>query len=137
MNTHHFITCCVHLHIDTNSISIYKLIHGIPEVFRSAIIDEVTSASEFLTEIQKRFTKNNKAETSTHLTSLISMKYQGKGNVREYIIEMSLLASKLKALGSTYLMIWLCIWSLSLSQHNLISSKPVTTVRKRSGISMN
>ena len=69
------------------------------EVFRSAITDEVTSASEFLTEIQKRFTKNDKAETSTHLASLISMKYQGKGNVREYIMEMSHLASKLKALG--------------------------------------
>ncbi|KAH9688238.1 Integrase catalytic domain-containing protein [Citrus sinensis] len=72
---------------------------GIPEVFRSAITDEVTSASEFLTEIQKRFTKNDKAETSTHLASLISMKYKGKGNVREYIMEMSHLASKLKALG--------------------------------------
>ena len=23
LNTHHFITCCVHLHVDTNSISIY------------------------------------------------------------------------------------------------------------------
>ena len=23
LNTHHFITCCVHLHIDTNSISLY------------------------------------------------------------------------------------------------------------------
>ena len=23
-NTHHFIICCVHLHIDTNIISIYK-----------------------------------------------------------------------------------------------------------------
>ena len=23
LNTHHFITCCVHLHIDTNNISIY------------------------------------------------------------------------------------------------------------------
>ncbi|KAH9686891.1 hypothetical protein KPL70_014557 [Citrus sinensis] len=72
---------------------------GVPEVFRSAITDEVTSASEFLTEIQKCFTKNDKAETSTHLASLISMKYKGKGNVREYIMEMSHLASKLKALG--------------------------------------
>ena len=27
MNTHHFITCCVHLHIDTNSISIYTPTH--------------------------------------------------------------------------------------------------------------
>ena len=23
LNTHYFITCCVHLHIDTNNISIY------------------------------------------------------------------------------------------------------------------
>ncbi|KAH9782842.1 hypothetical protein KPL71_009093 [Citrus sinensis] len=72
---------------------------GVPKVFRSAITDEVTSASEFLTKIQKRFTKNDKAETSTHLASLISMKYKGKGNVREYIMEMSHLASKFKALG--------------------------------------
>ncbi|RVW46743.1 hypothetical protein CK203_084486 [Vitis vinifera] len=60
--------------------------------------DEVTNASDFLAEIQKRFAKNDKAETSTLLASLISMKYKGKGNVREYIMEMSHLASKLKAL---------------------------------------
>ncbi|RVW56172.1 Retrovirus-related Pol polyprotein from transposon TNT 1-94 [Vitis vinifera] len=56
------------------------------------------NASDFLAEIQKRFAKNDKAETSTLLASLISMKYKGKGNVREYIMEMSHLASKLKAL---------------------------------------
>ena len=72
---------------------------GVPKVFKSVITDEVTSASEFLTEIQTCFTKNDKAETSTHLTSLISMKYKGKGNIQEYIMEMSHLASKLKALG--------------------------------------
>ena len=59
----------------------------------------VTSASEFLAEIQKRFTKNDKAKTSTHLVSLISMMYKGKGNVQEYIMVMSQLASKLKPLG--------------------------------------
>ncbi|RVW19330.1 Retrovirus-related Pol polyprotein from transposon TNT 1-94 [Vitis vinifera] len=71
---------------------------GIPEAFRGAVTDEVTNASDFLAEIQKRFAKNDKAETSTLLASLISMKYKGKGNVREYIMEMSHLASKLKAL---------------------------------------
>ncbi|XP_028124904.1 uncharacterized protein LOC114321869 [Camellia sinensis] len=71
---------------------------GIPEVFRGAITEDVTVASEFLLEIQKRFAKNDKAKTSTLLASLISMKYKGKGNVREYIMEMSHLASKLKAL---------------------------------------
>ena len=30
--------------------------------------------------------------------NLISMRYKGKGNIREYIMEMSHLASKLKAL---------------------------------------
>ncbi|RVW31572.1 Retrovirus-related Pol polyprotein from transposon TNT 1-94 [Vitis vinifera] len=68
------------------------------EAFRGAVTDEVTNASDFLAEIQKRFAKNDKAETSTLLASLISMKYKGKGNVREYIMEMSHLASKLKAL---------------------------------------
>ncbi|KAL6312730.1 hypothetical protein AAG906_015128 [Vitis piasezkii] len=70
------------------------------EVYRGkgAVTDEVTNASDFLAEIQKRFAKNDKAETSTLLASLISMKYKGKGNVREYIMEMSHLASKLKAL---------------------------------------
>ncbi|KAL5569429.1 hypothetical protein UlMin_026004 [Ulmus minor] len=68
------------------------------KAFRGVVTDEVTNASNFLTEIQKRFAKNDKAETSTLLASLISIKYKGKGNVREYIMEMSHLASKLKAL---------------------------------------
>ncbi|RVW42870.1 Retrovirus-related Pol polyprotein from transposon TNT 1-94 [Vitis vinifera] len=71
---------------------------GIPEAFRGAVTNEVTNASEFLAEIQKRFAKNDKAKTSTLLASLISMKYKDKGNVWEYIMEMSHLASKLKAL---------------------------------------
>ncbi|XP_052297781.1 uncharacterized protein LOC127902532 [Citrus sinensis] len=100
------------------SFMIMKL--GVPEVFRSAITDEVTSASEFLTEIQKHFTKNDKDETSTHLASLISMKYKGKRNIREYIMEMSHLASKLKALGidlSDDLVVHLVLISL-LAQFN-------------------
>ena len=72
---------------------------GVPEVFRSAITNGVTSASEFLAEIQKRFTKNDKAKISTYLVSLISIKYKGKGNVQEYIMEMSQLADKVKTLG--------------------------------------
>ncbi|KAL6315595.1 hypothetical protein AAG906_002767 [Vitis piasezkii] len=48
------------------------------------------------------------------LASLISMKYKGKGNVREYIMEMSHLASKLKALKLELSMIYLCIWFSSL-----------------------
>ncbi|RVW60487.1 Retrovirus-related Pol polyprotein from transposon TNT 1-94 [Vitis vinifera] len=82
----------------SNRLSLMIMKRGIPEAFRGAVTDEVTNASDFLAEIQKCFAKNDKAETSTLLASLISMKYKGKGNVREYIMEMSHLASKLKAL---------------------------------------
>ncbi|RDX80970.1 hypothetical protein CR513_38411, partial [Mucuna pruriens] len=42
--------------------------------------------------------KNEKAETSNLLAKLISIKYKGRGNIREYIIEMSNLTSKFKSL---------------------------------------
>ena len=42
--------------------------------------------------------RNDKAEISTLLASLISMKYKGKGNIREYIMQMSHITFKLKAL---------------------------------------
>ncbi|XP_028104565.1 uncharacterized protein LOC114303630 [Camellia sinensis] len=88
----------------SNRLSLMIMKREIPEVFKGAIIDDVTIASQFLLKIQKHFAKNNKAETSTLLASLISMKYnallaglismkyKGKGNVREYIMEMSHLA---------------------------------------------
>ena len=71
---------------------------SIPEAFRGVVFKEITNAKEFLVEIEKRFAKNDKAETSTLLLHLITMKYKGKCNVREHIMEMSHIASKLKAL---------------------------------------
>ena len=44
------------------------------------------------------FAKSDKVETSMLLQHLISMKYKGKGNIREYIMEMSHIAAKLKEL---------------------------------------
>ncbi|XP_052198292.1 uncharacterized protein LOC127805579 [Diospyros lotus] len=70
----------------------------IPEVFRGTISEKITAAKDFLADIEKRFAKNEKAEIGILLASLISMRYKGKGNIREYIMEMSHLASKLKAL---------------------------------------
>lgn len=82
----------------SNRMSLMIIKRSIPEVFRGTIPEEITSAKDFLAEIEKRFAKSEKAETSALLQSLISMKYQGKGNVREYILEMSNIAAKLKAL---------------------------------------
>ena len=42
--------------------------------------------------------KNDKAKLSILLHSLTSMRYNGKGNIKEYIMEMSHIVSKLKTL---------------------------------------
>jgi len=80
----------------SNRISIMIIRRGIPKVFRGT---DVTTAKEFLADIEKRFAKSDEAETSTLLQNLISMKYQGKGNIRKYIMSMSNIVFKLKALN--------------------------------------
>ena len=69
----------------------------IPEAFKGTISETIKTAKEFLEEIKNRFSKNKKSTTSTLLENLISMRYKGNGNIREYIMEMSHLASKLRA----------------------------------------
>ena len=70
---------------------------AIPEAFRGTISKTIKTAKEFLEEIKNRFAKNEKSETSTLLANPISMRYKGNGNIREYIMEMSHLASKLRS----------------------------------------
>ncbi|XP_074371027.1 uncharacterized protein LOC141712118 [Apium graveolens] len=69
----------------------------IPTGFRGSIT-ESTSSKKFLSEIEQYFAKNEKAEMSNLLLKLVTIKYKGKGNIREYIIGMSNLAVKLKKL---------------------------------------
>ncbi|KAH0676245.1 hypothetical protein KY285_024046 [Solanum tuberosum] len=54
-------------------------------------------AKDFIKEIEDQFTANEKVETNTTINKIVSMRYKGKGNVREYIIEMSNLMTKLRA----------------------------------------
>ncbi|KAL5804970.1 hypothetical protein ACOSQ3_031770 [Xanthoceras sorbifolium] len=82
----------------SNHMSFMIMKRDIPEAFRGPESEGITTAKEFFAKIEKRFVKNNKVETSTLLASLISMKYKGKRNIREYIMEMSHIASKLKTL---------------------------------------
>ena len=56
-------------------MSLMIIKHDIPEVFRSSVSDDITSAKEFLAEVEKRFAKSDKAETSTLIQNLISIKY--------------------------------------------------------------
>jgi len=99
-------------------MSLMIIKHGIPEVFRGTISEDITSAKEFLVEIKKRFAKSDKVEASTLLRNLISMRYQGKRNIKEYIMSMSNIVFKLKALNleiSEDLLIHLVLISLPAS----------------------
>ncbi|XP_078152830.1 uncharacterized protein LOC144548016 [Carex rostrata] len=84
-----------------------------PEEFRGAFSDKIETAKEFLEdiekkfvrneeeflkEIEKRFVKNEKSEISALLANLVSMKYEGNRNIREYIMDMYNVVSKLRAL---------------------------------------
>ena len=58
----------------SNHMSLMIIKCGIPKAFWGTVSDEITLAKDFLAEIEKCFAKNDKAETSTFLDSLISMK---------------------------------------------------------------
>ena len=66
-------------------------------MFRGSIT-ESANAKKFLLDIKQVFAKNEKAKTSTLLRKLVGMKYTNKENIREYIMEMSNIVGKLKAL---------------------------------------
>ena len=44
---------------------------AIPKAFRGTMSDQISTAKEFLVNIEKRFVKNEKAKIGTLLTSLI------------------------------------------------------------------
>ena len=81
----------------SNRMCLMIIKKAIPEAFRGTILETIKTTKEFLEEIKNRFAKNEKSATSTLLENLISMRYKGNGNIREYIMEMSHLASKLRA----------------------------------------
>ncbi|KAL6322834.1 hypothetical protein AAG906_020834 [Vitis piasezkii] len=70
----------------SNRMSLMIMKHSIPKAIRGAILEE-TQAKAFLDHIANRFATNEKVETSTILK-----------NIREYIMEMSNLVTRLKAL---------------------------------------
>ena len=82
----------------SNRMSLMIMKRVISEAFRRTMSEQITTAKGFLEDIEKRFAKNEKAKTRTLLAKLISMRYVGKRNIRKYIMEISHIASKLKAL---------------------------------------
>ncbi|CAM8905368.1 unnamed protein product [Rhodiola kirilowii] len=108
----------------SNSLSLMIIHRGILEAFRGIEPNEISIAKDYLAEFEKRFV-NDKAKTSELLAILISMKYSGKGNVWEHIMEISQLASKLKALKLKffeYLLVHLVLISLPSEYNHFIIS---------------
>ncbi|KAL0428648.1 UNVERIFIED_CONTAM: hypothetical protein Slati_3039600 [Sesamum latifolium] len=83
----------------SNCICVMIIKRTIPEAFRGTISETLTKAKDFLADIEKRFVKNEKDEIGTLLTNLISKKYTGKYNIREYSMQIFPLASKLRVLN--------------------------------------
>ena len=81
----------------SNRLSLMLMKCSILEAFQG-FITESTNAKKFLLDIEQVIAKNEKAETSTLLRKLVGMKYTNKENIREYIMEMSNIAVKLKTL---------------------------------------
>ena len=81
----------------SNCMCLMIIKKAIPEAFKGTISETIKTTKEFLEEMKNRFAKNEKSETSTLVANLISMRYKGNGNIREYIMEMSHLASKLRS----------------------------------------
>ncbi|XP_050897929.1 uncharacterized protein LOC127104820 [Lathyrus oleraceus] len=81
----------------SNRMCLMMIKRSIPEIIRGSIAKSET-AKKFLETVEQFFAKNDKAKTSSTLSKLILMVYKGKGNIREYIMDMSNLTSKIKAL---------------------------------------
>ena len=67
----------------SNSMCIIIMKKVIPEALRDLKSEKVVIAKQFLTEIEQRFVKNEKAEIGTLLTSPISIRYKGKDKGRK------------------------------------------------------
>ena len=53
---------------------------------------------KFFEQLEQHFVKSDKVEIITLLRKLVAMKYNGLRNVRKYVLEMSHIVSKLRAL---------------------------------------
>lgn len=78
------------------SLNIMKL--SVIEPIKGSIFDK-ENVKIFLNQLADHFNSNEKVETRTLLSKLVSKQYIGKGSIREYIMEISNLATILKELN--------------------------------------
>jgi hypothetical protein len=82
----------------SNSLSIMFMRMSIANNIKSTL-SKCGSAKEFLTIVEERFRSADKSLAGTLMAKLTTMKFDGTRGMHEHILEMTNLASKLKALG--------------------------------------
>ncbi|XP_021827532.1 uncharacterized protein LOC110768153 [Prunus avium] len=80
-----------------NRISLMIIKRAITDAVRGGIPDCKT-AKEYLAAIEDRYLESEKAETGVLMHSLTTIRFDGNGSIREHILTMIDLASKLKNL---------------------------------------
>jgi gag-polypeptide of LTR copia-type len=80
----------------SNCLCLKVMQRFIPENFRGHVSD-FTLVLDYLKELEQRFVRNENAEIGIMLNKLCTMKYNDRSNVREHILKMMNIASKLKA----------------------------------------
>lgn len=81
----------------SNRMSLMIMKNSISVAIRGAI-PESESAKEFLTFVEEQFKGSSKAHASTLILKMLTSKYDGISGVREHIMMMSDMASKLKGM---------------------------------------
>ncbi|XP_049933541.1 uncharacterized protein LOC126410021 isoform X2 [Nymphaea colorata] len=73
---------------------------GVDKNIRGAI-PPCRTVREFLDAVEAQFVSSHKTRASTLMSKLISMKYQGGGNIRQHMLEMRNIASQLNDMKLT------------------------------------
>ena len=69
----------------SNRMRLMVMKHSIPEIIRGVMPDKV-NAKRFLAEEANWFTKSDKVKVNKHPSKLVNVRYNGKENIREYIM---------------------------------------------------
>ncbi|XP_049933540.1 uncharacterized protein LOC126410021 isoform X1 [Nymphaea colorata] len=84
----------------SNRLSMLLLQSGVDKNIRGAI-PPCRTVREFLDAVEAQFVSSHKTRASTLMSKLISMKYQGGGNIRQHMLEMRNIASQLNDMKLT------------------------------------
>ncbi|KAL6284709.1 hypothetical protein ACE6H2_015638 [Prunus campanulata] len=80
-----------------NKVALMIIKRSMTDAIRGGVPD-LKDAKAFLAAVEERFQRSEKVETGVHMCELTTMRYDGAGSVREYILKLIEISSKLKEL---------------------------------------